>query len=50
MFLYYVGLRQFFWSVSLPHSRHSGGGCDLHRKGAAQCHEHLQPKAQGTVV
>lgn len=39
-----------FWPYSLPHSRHSGGGCDLHRQGAAQCHEHLQPKAQGTVV
>lgn len=50
--LYYIDLWQFLFlsSFSLPHSRHSGGGCDLHRQGAAQCHEHLQPKAQGTVV
>lgn len=33
--------------VSLCPVRHSGGGGDLHRKGAAQCHEHLQPSAQG---
>lgn len=31
-----------------PLSRHGGGGCDLHRQGAAQCHEHLQSEAQGT--
>lgn len=33
-----------------PHPRHGGGGCDLHRQGAAERHEHLQSSSQGTVV
>lgn len=42
--------RMWSWSsfFSASVSRHSGGGCDLHRQGAAQCHEHLQSQTQGT--
>lgn len=43
-------LCSFFEPEALCLSRHRGGGCDLHRQGAAQCHEHLQSKAQGTVM
>lgn len=42
-----MSLRHFF---PLCLFRHGGGGCDLHRQGAAQRHEHLQSKAQGTVM
>lgn len=52
--LYDCDLRHFWldFSPSFPPSslRHGGGGGDLHRQGAAERHEHLQPQAQGTVA